>query len=174
MDCHDFHETYSELLDGLLQEADEIRCREHLAACCWCRRFDQAYRFGVAQLKELPCPRSSRAFTARVLNSVRSDPGGRIPSMASGFAGAALVAALIGFLAIDLRVLEHLGSGARAWSPDTTLAAAPDSGLDRASVRPWDAGLVPPLWYPSTTIPVRDAGWPSGALIAVPAAWAGR
>jgi hypothetical protein len=175
MDCRDFHETYSDLRDGLLQEADEIHCRDHLAACCWCRRFDQAYRFGIAHLKELPCPRSSRAFTARVLNAVRADHGGRMPTTASGFAGAALVAALLGFLAIDLRVLEHRGPGARSRSPDTTLAATPpDSGLDQDHVRPWGAALVPPLWYPSVTVLVRDAGWTSGTPIAAPAAWAGR
>jgi anti-sigma factor RsiW len=76
MDCRELRSAYTDLLDGLLGEADESRFREHVAACPVCRRFDQAYRLGVSVLRELPCPRSSRAFTARVLNAIRTDTGG--------------------------------------------------------------------------------------------------
>ena len=174
MRCREFHETYTDLLDGLLDEADEIRLHEHVAACPMCRRFDQAYRLGVSVLQGLPCPRSSRAFTSRVLHSVRTDRGGsRIPSFASGLAGAALVVALIGFLAGDLRVLEHRGPAATAASGDATLAVTlPDRGADSVGFRVRDAALVPPFWDLHTAAQVRTAGLSSGgALFAVPAAW---
>ena len=86
MDCREYHETYTDLLDGLLEEADEIRFHEHLAVCVQCCRFDKAYRLGVSTLRELPCPRASRAFTARVLHAVHADLGDAIPSSTVVFA----------------------------------------------------------------------------------------
>jgi anti-sigma factor RsiW len=176
MDCRDFHETYSDLLDGLLPESDEIRLHEHAAACAECRRFDRAYRLGVSVLQDLPYPRSSRAFTARVLNSVRNDSNSRTPSVASGFAGAALVAALVGVLVVDLRVIEPRGPVATAWLPDTTLAALPpDSGLDVVAGRsPREASIFAPPWDASSAVLVRTAGLPSDAPIGVSVAWIGR
>jgi len=175
MDCREFRETYTDLLDGLLGEADEIRVHEHVAACPRCRRFDQAYRLGVSALRGLPCPRLSRAFTVRVLHTVRTDTGSALPSFASGFAGATLVVALIGFLAIDLRVLEHRGPAASAHFTDTTLAVAPpDSGIDLITFRLRDAAYDPPFWDPYAPLQVRDANLSSRVRFAVPAAWTGR
>jgi hypothetical protein len=175
MDCRDFHETYSELLDGLLSESDEVRLHEHAAACAECRRFDRAYRLGVSVLQDLPYPRSSRAFTARVLSSIRNDPTDRAPFAVPGLVGAALVAALIGILVVDLRVIEPRGPVAATSSPDTTLAAfPPDSGLDRTAGHPREASIFAPPWGASSTVLVRTAGLPSGAPIGVLVAWAGR
>jgi anti-sigma factor RsiW len=175
MDCREFHETYTELLDGLLEEADEIRFHEHAALCAECRRFDRAYRLGVSVLQDLPYPRSSRAFTARVLNSVRNDPNDRSPFAVPGLVGAALVAALIGVLVVDLRVIEPRGPVAATWSPDTTPAALPPgSGLDTMPGHPREASIFAPPWDASSTVLVRTAGLPSGAPIGVPVAWAGR
>jgi predicted anti-sigma-YlaC factor YlaD len=176
MDCRAFRETYTDLLDGLLEEADEVRFREHLAACAACHRFDQAYRLGVSALQGLPCLRSSRDFTARVLHAIRTDPGSRVPSLASGFAGAALVMALIGFLAIDLKALGHRESAVSADFRDAVLAAAsPDSGADSVGLRLRDAALIPPFWDQRTITQVRAVDLSSnGALFVVPAAWAGR
>jgi anti-sigma factor RsiW len=176
MDCREFRETYSDLVDGLLGEADEIRFHGHVGACTACRRFDQAYRQGVSALKGLPYPRSPRDFTARVLHSIRTDSGGRAPAFASGFAGAALVVALIGFLAADLRLLEHRGPVAAAAFGDTLVAIAfPDGGADSVGFRVRDAALAPPFWGVRTAVEARDADLSAnGALFAVPALWTGR
>ena len=175
MHCREFRETYTDLLDGLLGEADEIRFHGHVAACPRCRRFDQAYRLGVSALRALPCPRVSRAFTSRVLHTARADTGGVLPSFASGFAGAALVVALIGFLAVDLRVIEHRGPVASAVARDTTLAAFPfESGIDLITFRLRDAAYDPPFWDAYAPVQVRDANLSSRARFAVPAVWTGR
>jgi len=175
MDCREFRESYTDLLDGFLGEADEVRFHEHVAVCPRCGRFDQAYRLGVSALRGLPCPGVSRAFTSRVLHTVRTDTGSILPSFASGFAGAALVVALISFLAVDLRVLEHRGPAAAAIVADTTLAATPsDSGIDLITFRLGDIAYEPPFWDPYATVQVRDATLSSRVRFAVPAVWIGR
>jgi len=173
MHCREFRETYTDLLDGLLEETDEIRCREHVAACPGCRRFDQAYQLGVSELRGLPCPRLSRTFTARVLHTVRTDAGSALPSLASGFAGAALVVALIMFLAVDPRVPEHHKPAASAGFRDPTMAGAfPDIGTEAVTFRIRDAALVPPFWDLPAASRVPDVNPSSGgALFAVPVAW---
>ena len=176
MDCREFHEAYADLLDGLLEEADEIRCHEHVAVCPRCRRFDQAYRLGVSALRGLPCPRASRAFTARVLHAVRADQGRALPSFASGFAGTALVVALLGFLAFDVRVFgQRAPAAAPASFPDPMVAVSPpDSGADLITFRLRDAALVPPFWDAYTTLQDRDANSSSHVRFVVPAAWTER
>jgi anti-sigma factor RsiW len=176
MDCREFHETYTELLDGLLEEADEIRFHEHVAACTACRRFDRAYQLGVAALKGAPRARSSRDFTARVLHAVRSDSGIPEPSFASGLAGAALVFALIGILVVDLRLPDYQPTAALAAFGDTVVAVdLPDSGRASTGLRLRDAALVPPFWSLPVASQLGDAYRPSGdALFAVPAVWTGR
>jgi len=126
-------------------------------------------------LKGLPSPRASRTFTARVLHAIRADSGNALPSFASGFAGAALVIALVGFLAIDLRVLEHRGPAASAISTDTTLAVyPPESGIDLITVRLRGATYDQPFWGPYAPVRVRDADLSSRVRFAVPAVWTGR
>jgi anti-sigma factor RsiW len=175
MDCREFRETYTDLLDGLLGETDEIRFHEHLAACPRCRRFDQAYRLGVSALRGLPCPRTSRAFTARVLHAARTDPSGALPSFAAGFAGAALVVALIGFLAVDLGVMGRRKPAASADFSDSTFAAsAPDSAIDLITFRLRDAAYDLPFWDPYAPVQARDANLSSRVRFAVPAVWTGR
>ena len=175
MHCREFRETYTDLLDGLLGEADEIRFHGHVAACPRCRRFDQAYRLGVSALRALPCPRVSRAFTSRVLHTVRTDTGGVLPSFASGFAGAALVVALIGFLAVDVRVLKHREPAAPALATDTMLALSPsDSASDLITFRLRDAAYDPPFWDAYAPVQARDANVSSRMRFAVPAVWVGR
>jgi anti-sigma factor RsiW len=176
MDCREFRETYTDLLDGLLGEADEIRFHEHVAVCSVCRRFDRAYRMGVAALKSAPHARSPRDFTARVLHAVRNDNEVPEPGFASGLAGAALVAALIGFLAVDVRLLDHRPAAASATFGDTVVAVdIPDSRTDSVGLLLRDAALVPPFWNQPATAQVGDAYRASnGALFAVPAVWTGR
>jgi predicted anti-sigma-YlaC factor YlaD len=175
MDCREFRETYTDLVDGLLGEADESRFHEHVAACPRCRQFDRAYRIGVSTLRGLPSPRTSRAFASRVLHTVRSDTGGVLPSLASGFAGAALVVALIGFLAVDLRVLEHREPETSALVADTMLALSPsDGGVDLITFRLRDAVYDPPVWDAYAPIQARDADLSPRVRFAVPVVWTGR
>lgn len=175
MDCREFRETYTDLVDGLLGEAGEIRFHEHLAVCRRCYQFDQAYRLGVSALRGLPCPGVSRDFVSRVLHTVRTDTGSGLPSFASGFAGAALVVALIGFLALDLRMLEHRGPATSALVTDTMLALSPsDSVIDLTTFRLRDAAYDPPFWDAYAPIQARDANLSSRVRFAVPAVWTGR
>lgn len=175
MDCREFHETYADLLDGLLEEADEVRCHEHVSVCPRCRRFDHAFRLGVSALRGLPCPRASRALTARVLHAVRADQGRALPSFSSGFVGAALVVALLGFLAFDVRVLGPRQPAVSASFPDTLVAvSSPDSGTDFITFRVRDAALVPPFWDSYTAFQDRDANLSSRMRFVVPAAWTER
>jgi anti-sigma factor RsiW len=175
MDCREFRETYTDLLDGLLEEADEIRFHVHMAECPPCHRFDQAYRIGVSALRGLPRPRTSRTFTARVLHTTRTDPGRRAPSLTAGFAGAALVAALLGFFAVDLGVLERRDPVAVVAFPAATFAeASADSAGDLITFRLRDPADEPVFWNPNVTVQVRNAGFSPHVRFAVPAVWAGR
>jgi anti-sigma factor RsiW len=175
MDCREFRETYTDLLDGQLDEADEVRFHGHLAECPRCDRFDRAYRLGVAALKGLPCPRASRTLTTRVLHTARDDSGGPIPSLSAGFAGAALVFALLGFLAADVGVLGRRESAAPADFPGPVLAETPaDTGNDPAPIRLRDPVEGPAFWDPGASVQVRDADFPPQVRFAVPVVWAGR
>ena len=175
MNCREFRETYTDLVDGLLGEADKVRSHEHVVACSRCRRFDRAYRLGVSALRGLPCPGVSRAFASRVLHTVRTDTGSVLPSFASGFTGAALVVALIGFLAFDLRVIEHGGPAAPALFTDTTLAVSPsDSGIDLIAFRLRSSESDLPSWGVYAPFQARDDNRSSRVRFAVPVVWTGR
>jgi len=180
MDCRAFRETYTDFIDGLLGETDEIRLHGHVAVCPRCRQFDKAYRLGVSALREMPRACVSRAFASRVLHTVRTDKRNTIPTFASGLAGAALVVALIGFLAIDLRVFERRGQAVSAVSvpvfvTDTTVALSPsDSGADLITFPLRDAVYDPPFWDAYTPAQSPDANLSSPVRFAVPAVWTGR
>jgi hypothetical protein len=175
MNCREVREAYTDLLEGWLGEADETRIHEHLAACPACRRFDRAYHLGVAALRELPCPRLSRAFTARVLHAVRARSVGDYPSLASGFAGAALVVALVGSFAFDVRARVHLEPVSSAHSPDTSLAMAPpDHPVGVITTRLGDLTFGAPFWDPMATGQASDADRSVRAPFEVLATWTGR
>jgi len=103
MDCRQFHETFSDFMDDLLDEAGEILVRRHLGECERCRRFDAAYRAGVLALGNAQRLQVSPHFGARLRERVRREP--LVPALVGsyGFAGGLLMLTLAALLVVDVR-----------------------------------------------------------------------
>ena len=102
MDCREFRESFSDYVDAALDAEACPRVRRHLASCAACRRFERAYRAGVAALHALPVLAPPRDFGARVVNRVRR--AGRRPVFAGppALVTSLAAAALVGVLVADL------------------------------------------------------------------------
>jgi len=177
MDCREFRETFSDYVDGLLAEADEVRGREHLGACVRCRRFERGYRAGVRALQDLPAIGPSRDSGARILHRIRRQPALPVVAGSYGFAGALLAVTFAGFLVLDLRGREA-GS-----APDApVLVELPpefptfevDSGADLITVHfvRGDGDLLQS--EPYAPLPPPDQFVASRVRFVVPAVWSGR
>jgi hypothetical protein len=177
MDCREFRETFSDYVDGLLAEADEIRGREHLGGCVCCRRFEHGYRAGVRALQGIPTIGPSRDLRARILHRIRRQPALPIVAGSYGFAGALLAVTFAGLLVLDLRGREATPA------PDATvlveqLPASPtfdvDSGADLITVRLVrdDSDLLQSDPYAPLSPPDPFAS--SRVRFVVPAVWSGR
>jgi hypothetical protein len=177
MDCREFRETFSDYVDGLLAEADEVRGREHLGACACCRRFEHGYRAGVSVLKGLPAIGPPRDLGARILHRIRLQPALPVVAGSYGFAGALLAVTFVGFLVLDLRGRHSVpapDATALVERPQTSPTFDVDSEADLITVhfahddrdlrRP---GPYAPLFSP-------DPFTASRVLIVVPAVWSGR
>lgn len=177
MDCREFREIFSDHLDDLLDEADEVRAREHLGECACCRRFERAYRAGVTTLHGLPAIGPSRDSSARILHRIRHRPA--LPAFAGsyGFAGALLAVTFAGFLLLDLR-----GRPA-AVAPDAVdlaerLPEPPafdvDSGADLITVHLVRSDFDLYESSPYAPPPSPDPSSSTRIRFVVPAAWSGR
>lgn len=177
MDCREFRETFSDYVDGLLAEADEVRGREHLGACVCCRRFEHGYLAGVRVLQGLPTIGPSRDLGARILHRIRRQPALPVVAGAYGFAGALLAVTFAGFLVLDLRGHEATPA------PDATvlverLPASPtfdvDSDADLITVHfvRGDGDLLQSDPYAPLSSPDPFAS--SRVRFVVPAVWSGR
>jgi len=177
MDCREFRETFSDYVDGLLAEADEVRGREHLGACACCRRFERGYRTGVRALQGLPTVSPSRDLSARILHRIRRQPALPVVAGSYGVAGALLAVTFAGILVLDLRGREA------ALAPDATvlverLPASPtfdvDRGADLVTVRfvRDDGDLL--RSDPYAPLPPPDPFASSRVRFVVPAVWSGR
>lgn len=178
MDCCEFREKYSDLADGLLDEADEQRARQHLARCAACRRFDQAFQRGVDALRGLPSVQVSRGFAERLRGRLRRELAVRALAVDpwSGAVGALLVVATVGVVAwdlVELRASRHTpvvaASAPPALPAPRTAAVTPprDSSLYlRDTFHPWNPALL-----------VADTAGASRAdrpRFDIPAVWGGR
>jgi hypothetical protein len=128
MHCQDFLNRYSELADGLLDEAAEVACRQHLAVCQRCQRFDAAYRLGQGVLRHLPGISPSPEFRYQLaarLGQERIEP---VPALGqwSGIAGAVLLAAAVAVATFEL-------SPGRPEAPRATTGSAPASEMFTAA-----------------------------------------
>jgi hypothetical protein len=176
MDCQEFRGTFSDFLDGAPGAADEIRFRRHLAACAPCRRFEAAYRTGVATLRDLDPPCPARAFSVRVLHRVRREPSLAILAGGYGLAGALLMVTLVGALVLDIRGREDTAapSGLRLADTAPPPVASPDEGLDLITVRVRDAAAGLPLGDPWAAVPAAGSDPTYRLRFEVPAVWSGR
>ena len=177
MDCRQFHETFSDFLDGLLDEAEEIHVRRHLFACEPCRRFEAAFRVGVTTLGRAPQLHVSREFGTRLAERVRREP--LLPALVGwyGLAGGLLTATMAALLILDVMARPAQESVTEVGVTDSTLASAavaPDEGVDLVTFRVaegwYDLGSSDPYSTPASLYapaapPVR---------FEVPAAWLGR
>jgi hypothetical protein len=175
MDCREFHDTFSDFLDGALGAADEFRARRHLEVCAPCRRFEAAYRTGVATLRDLDPSCPARAFSVRVLHRVRREPSLAILAGGYGLAGALLMVTLVGALAVDFRGRAETAASADLQLADTSppSVASSDGGLDLITVRVRDAADLPP-GDPYAVVPAAESDPTYHLRFEVPAVWSGR
>ena len=177
MDCREFREIFSDHLDDLLDEADEVRAREHLGACTCCRRFERAYRAGVTALHGLPAIGPSRDSGARILHRIRHQPA--LPAFVGsyGFTGALVAVTFAGFVLLDLQERPA------AVAPDATdlaerLPEPPafdvDSGADLITVHLVRSDLDLYQSDPYAPLPSPDPSSSSRIRFVVPAVWSGR
>jgi len=136
MDCSQFRGAYSDFVDGLLDERDEVARFRHLAECRSCRRFHEAVQWGAEQLRRQPQVLPSGDFRDRLERRLRAGPVRRTPA-ARAWSSAA--ATLMGF----------------------TVAAAALFAFDVVRARPTTALFAgdPPPIIPTPFAPVaRSAG----------------
>jgi len=161
MRCRDFREHYSEFADGLLGEAAEIACRQHLAECPCCRRIDSAYRLGRGALQHLPSISPSSSFRQRLMARLceeRLDPAPALRQW-SGLAGAVLLAAAVAVATVELMPVPAPGSsaGARVAGSSGPLAAQPVPAWKRLVHFVSDTSFGYPYHLPLVG-PSRDTG----------------
>lgn len=175
MDCRLFRETFSDHLDGLLDEAAQAGVRAHLAVCPSCRRMERAYRTGVAALQGHARVQPPRAFAARVLHRVRLEPAQPSPVGAYGVAGALLAVAALGILALDVQDDRRLHPPAGLAMEAAAPPRAPDEDpLDVITLRLRDDLIDIPAAHPFLTGPGDDSPAVSRLHFEIPAVWPGR
>jgi anti-sigma factor RsiW len=176
MDCRAFRNHFSDLLDGALGPADTLRCRRHLEACEACRRFDAAYRAGVAALRQLDPPCPARDFSVRVLHRVRRER--HLPILAGGYglAAALLLITLVGVVTVDVR--ERRATETLADVPPAGVVREPPAGttdgLDLITVRVPEVPVDPFAGDPYAVVPAVGPEPPPRYRFEVPAVWSGR
>jgi len=162
MRCRDFREHYSEFADGLLSEAAEIACRQHLAECPCCRRIDSAYRLGRGALQHLPSISPSSSFRHRLTARLHEECSDPVPALRqwSGVAGAVLLAAAIAVATVELSPVPAApaaGPGARAAGSPVPMAAQPVPAWKRLVHFVGDTSFSYPYHLPLVG-PSRDSG----------------
>lgn len=175
MNCQSFHQTFSDYLDGALDAADALRVRRHLEACGPCRRLEEAYRAGVAALREAERPCPAREFSVRIVNRIRRER--RLTALSSGYgmAGALLLCTLVAVVALDLRSREGGAPPGDSRVAETVPAPpVPVTGrFDRVTFRVRDASELSP-GDPYTVLTAFDPDPAYHLRMEVPAVWSGR
>jgi len=174
MDCRAFRNSFSDHLDGALGAADEVRRRRHLEACEACRRFEAAYRAGVAVLRDLDPPSPARDLSVRILHRVRRER--HLPILAGGYglAAALLTITLVGVVTMDIR--EHRATAAAEAAREAARAAAEatQDGLDLLTVQVREAHVDPFARDPYAVVRLTDPDPSYRYRVEVPAVWSGR
>jgi|GEM_PF-2340457 len=178
MNCQAFHQTFSDYIDGVLDAADTVRARQHIEACGPCRRMEEAYRAGVAALRdaERQCP--ARDLSVRILHRVRRER--RLPALfgAYGAAGALLLATLVAVVVLDIqeRRADRASAGDRIAQadPDPLPPLTPSvDRRDRITFRVRDASEPAP-GDAYSVLRLLDPDPSFRITMEVPAVWSGR
>lgn len=161
MRCRDFREHYSDFADGLLEEAAEIACRQHLAECPCCRRLDVAYRLGRGALQHLPSISPSTSFRHRLTARLCEERADAMPALRqwSGVAGAVLLAAAVAVATVELSPgpAAPVSAGAAAAGSPALMAARPAPAWKRLVHLVGDTSFGNPYHLPLLR-PSRDSG----------------
>jgi len=176
MDCCEFREKYSDFTDGQLDDEEELRARWHLSLCPACRRFDAAFRTGVAALRDLPAVDVSRSFGEQLRGHLRHEleVRGLAVSPLSGAVAAMLVLVTIGFVAwdlADLHAARHAAAVAANAKPQPVRPAAVPIARDTMQPVPEVFHPFDPVLLVADTSLATDADPPR---FDVPAVWGGR
>jgi len=149
MECEKFLESYSEFLDGLLEEGPLSDCRDHLLRCPDCGEYDRVMRRGLRLVRELDRPETTPDFGPRLQNSylASSRPG----EGAGDYTKAVLVTGLAALSLIVVASLPALRPGGRAVQLPPLVVETPAG-----------ANQLPSLWGPPPTFA------PSASLLRVP------
>ncbi len=175
MDCRRFRTDYSDLLDGVLAPADALEFSRHLDECEACRRFDAAYRAGVATLRELDPPCPARDFSVRILHRVRRER--HLPILAGGYglAAALLTITLVGVVTLDVSERRDAAARAATPAPAALAPAVPTADdLDVLTVQMRGARIDPFSVDPYAAVPASAPGPSYRYRVEVPAVWSGR
>ncbi len=102
MDCRDFRDRHSLLVDLMCSSFDENEMREHMRRCAECSRHDTVVRRSLMLVRSLPTIEPSPDFQARLQARLRASaltPGAAIaPHWRPSFRAVAAAAAGIMFL----------------------------------------------------------------------------
>jgi anti-sigma factor RsiW len=136
MDCFEFRSAYSDFADGLLDELGEIRSHRHMSECPHCRRFHEALRWGVAELRRRPIIVPSADFAVRLERRLQAETS---PLTAVARRPASAAAVLMAFTVVASGMFAYNLSGKGVASVGQTAAAGPlpviGSGVFRPRIR---------------------------------------
>lgn len=174
MDCRRFRKQFSDYADRNLDSGESDAARDHLAACAACRRFERAYRAGVAALRSIPEVEPTRDLGARIVNRVRRAPARPTGVSPNVLAGLVLAVALVG-----VALVGTPNGGNRFPGPRTT--AAGPAGAFADDLRPTDLVTfrvayddVAPAMAPFTAVHAADTYAGVRVRFDIPAVWSGR
>jgi len=66
MKCEHFLESYSDYVDGLLEESAATACEEHADQCLSCSRYSRVMQEGVGLFRDLPAAHPASDFNPRL------------------------------------------------------------------------------------------------------------
>jgi len=66
MKCEQFLESYSDFVDGLLDQSADVACEEHETRCPSCSRYARVMREGVDLFRDLPAAETASDFSPRL------------------------------------------------------------------------------------------------------------
>jgi anti-sigma factor RsiW len=177
MDCREFRETFSDYVDAALDADAEACVRRHLAACSACRRFERAYRAGIAALQALPVLAPARDFGARVVNRARRAPARPMLAVPPALAASLAAVALVGGLVVDFR--RHAPALGDAETAAVPAGQAPESrprAVERTDFVTVRVAQDDDISYksPYASFQVTDSFSAVRVRFDVPAVWSGR
>lgn len=144
MECSEFLKSYSEVVDGQVEEPDRMSFELHLEACESCARYHRVVQRGLFIYRNLPELRPSSDFLPRLKHRLyHVDDEARLGGRSSLGSAALVVVAAVGLLTL-------------AWLPFATQLSV-EVALPPVAVEGPPEGAAPSLFSmgPFLTSPVR-------------------